>query len=94
MPLPTYSPEGSIGLLKRVSSGVVRLGSRFHPRETVRTAQVREFEMAHVPVLVGQYSAFLSDDGPRTLRWWSPALTKVIGLPLWETRVLNGCMPT
>ena len=55
-----YAFKASIGLLKRVPSGMVRLGSRFHPREQpLRSVQVPEFEIAHAPVTVNQYAVFL-----------------------------------
>lgn len=67
-----YTQRASIGLVKRIPSGQVRLGSRFHPREEPpREVNVREFEMAHVPVTVSQFSIFLLSDAPNEQKWWS-----------------------
>jgi formylglycine-generating enzyme required for sulfatase activity len=67
-----YSQRASIGLVQRVPSGHVRLGSRFHPREEPpHTMNVREFEMAHIPVTVNQYAIFLLSGGIDEKRWWS-----------------------
>ena len=69
-----YSLKASIGLLKRIPSGTVRLGSRFHPREQpTRLAPVQEFEIAHAPVTVNQYAAFLNSGAMAEQRWWSVA---------------------
>ncbi len=69
-----YSSRASIGLLKRIPSGAVRLGSRFHAREDPpQTVIVREFELAHVAVTVNQYTIFLKSGGMDEPRWWSPA---------------------
>ncbi len=66
-----YSTRASIGLAKRVPSGFVRMGSRFHPREDPpRTLNVREFEIAHVCVTVNQYSVFLKSRSMDDKRWW------------------------
>jgi formylglycine-generating enzyme required for sulfatase activity len=65
---------GSIGMLHRVPSGPCLVGSRFHPREAPgREVQVAEFEIAHAPVMVRQYAAFLEAGGPREREWWSEA---------------------
>lgn len=66
------SVPASIGLLKRIRGGIVRLGSRFHPREEKlrRNVFVPEFEMAHTPVTVSQYSAFLNSGAEGDRRWW------------------------
>lgn len=67
-----YTQRASIGLIKRIPSGPVRFGSRFHPREEPpRIVNVREFEMAHVPVTVSQYSIFVLSDAPNEQKWWS-----------------------
>lgn len=67
-----YSPA-SIGLTKRIPAGDVAVGSRFHPREQARrgVARVAEFDMAHVPVTVSQYAAFLTSPAFSEQRWWS-----------------------
>lgn len=68
----TLSIEASIGLVKRIPGGHVRLGSRFHPREyPLRTVYVAEFEMAHAPVTVRQYEVFLNAGAVREREWWS-----------------------
>ena len=55
-----FSQRASIGLTRRIPSGNVRMGSRFHPREEPpRSVFVREFEIGHVPVTVNQYAAFV-----------------------------------
>src|SRR5687768_17067397 len=65
--------SASIGLVKRVPSGQVRLGSRFHPREMPRrTVHVPEFEMAHTVVTANQYRGFVADGGYQDQRWWMP----------------------
>lgn len=67
-----YVFKASIGLLKRVPSGTVRLGSRFHPREQpLRSVQIPEFEIAHAPVTVSQYAVFLESGAANQQRWWS-----------------------
>ncbi len=67
-----YSQRASIGLVQRVPSGHVRLGSRFHPREEPpHTMNVREFEMASIPVTVSQYNIFLLGGGMNEKKWWS-----------------------
>ncbi len=64
--------SASIGLVKRVPSGQVRLGSRFHPREMPRrTVRVPEFEMAHTVVTVNQYRVFVECGAPNEQRWWT-----------------------
>jgi formylglycine-generating enzyme required for sulfatase activity len=80
-----YAFKASIGLLKRVPSGSVRLGSRFHPRELpLRRVQVPEFEIAHAPVTVNQYAVFLDSRAADEQRWWSEAGWD------WRQRVLDG----
>jgi len=67
-----YTSRASIGLIKRVPSGTVRMGSRFHPREEPPyTVHVREFQLAHVPVTVNQYTIFLKSGAGDERRWWS-----------------------
>ncbi|MGH2521665.1 MAG: SUMF1/EgtB/PvdO family nonheme iron enzyme, partial [Anaerolineales bacterium] len=68
-----YSPAASIGLLKRIPSGQLHMGSRFHPREYTRRGAVlvAEFELAHTPVTVNQYAAFLNSGAAHDARWWS-----------------------
>ncbi len=69
-----YTSRASIGLLKRIPSGLVRMGSRFHPREhPPRTVQVREFQIAHVAVTVSQYQVFLQAGGADQPKWWGEA---------------------
>ncbi len=49
------------------------MGSRFHPREDPpRTVFVAEFEIAHAPVTVSQYAAFIDSKAVDQERWWSP----------------------
>lgn len=63
---------GSIGLLHTVPSGPFFFGSRFHPREAPRREiNLPEFEIAHAPVLVKQYTIFIDSGGYATQRWWS-----------------------
>ena len=65
---------GSIGLLHRVTGGPFVMGSRFHPREAPRReVQVPEFEIAHAPVMVKQFAAFLEAGGYAERPWWSEA---------------------
>ena len=66
-----YSSKASIGVAKRVPSGYLQMGSRFHPREQRRTVYVAEFEMAQAPVTVSQYAAFLNSGAVQQQRWWS-----------------------
>ncbi len=67
-----YSSKASIGLLKRIPGGEFRVGSRFHRREyPPRIAQVGEFQLAHVPVTVSQYAAFVESGAAREKNWWS-----------------------
>ena len=65
------SAKASIGLVKRIPGGDVHMGSRFHLREERRTARLAEFEIAHAPVTVNQYSAFLESRAVDQERWWS-----------------------
>ncbi|MBI5934536.1 MAG: SUMF1/EgtB/PvdO family nonheme iron enzyme [Chloroflexi bacterium] len=68
------SSNASIGLVKRIPAGFFRMGSRFHARENPsRVVQVAEFEIAHVPVTVGQYEAFLESGAAKEQQWWSEA---------------------
>jgi len=67
-----FTQRASIGLTRRIPSGPVRMGSRFHPREEPpRSVFVREFEIGHVPVTVNQYAAFLMAKGYDDPKWWS-----------------------
>jgi formylglycine-generating enzyme required for sulfatase activity len=73
---PTQASDtlGSIGLLHRVPSGAFYLGSRFHPRETPRREiTLGEFEIAHAPVMVKQFAAFVDAGGYQQEQWWSQA---------------------
>jgi formylglycine-generating enzyme required for sulfatase activity len=66
-----FSSKASIGMTKRIPSGDVRMGSRFHPNEyPPRTVHVAEFEIAQVPVTVGQYAVFLESGAVKEPRWW------------------------
>ncbi len=66
-----FSTKASIGVRKRVPSGYLHMGSRFHPREQNRkTVYVAEFEMAQAPVTVSQYAAFLNSESVHQERWW------------------------
>lgn len=67
-----FSSKASIGLSKRIPAGYLRMGSRFHPREERHTVYVAEFEMAHAPVTVSQYAAFLNSGAAKEQRWWTP----------------------
>ena len=66
-----YSTKASIGVVKRIPSGYLHMGSRFHLREQRRTVYVAEFEMAQAPVTVSQYGAFLNSEAAKQQRWWS-----------------------
>ncbi|MFQ5615667.1 MAG: formylglycine-generating enzyme family protein [Anaerolineales bacterium] len=67
-----YSRRASIGLVKRIPSGYVRLGSRFHPREEPpHNVNVREFQITHVSITVNQYAVFLQSGAMDEKRWWS-----------------------
>jgi formylglycine-generating enzyme required for sulfatase activity len=69
-----YVFKASIGLRKRIPSGEVRIGSRFHPREAPsHVVSVGEFEIAHAPVTVSQYAVYLESGAVREKRWWSEA---------------------
>ncbi|MDX1436576.1 MAG: SUMF1/EgtB/PvdO family nonheme iron enzyme [Anaerolineales bacterium] len=64
--------RATVGLLKRVPSGVLRMGSPFHPREWPATNHfVPEFEIGHAPVTVSQYGVFLDSGASTVRRWWS-----------------------
>jgi formylglycine-generating enzyme required for sulfatase activity len=68
----TPTPNASIGLVKRIPAGFFRMGSRFYAREDPsRAVQVSEFEIAHVPVTVNQYAAFLESKAHQEKLWWS-----------------------
>ncbi len=66
-----FTQRASIGLVRRIPSGTVRMGSRFHPREEPpRAVFVREFEIGHVPVTVNQFAAFIMAKGYDDPKWW------------------------
>jgi formylglycine-generating enzyme required for sulfatase activity len=72
-PMSDYALRASIGLLKRVPGGTVRLGSRYHPREVMRRViYIPEFELAQSPVTTNQYSVFIESGGYTEQKWWSP----------------------
>lgn len=65
---------GAIGLLHRVAGGAFIMGSRFHPREAPRReVRVAEFDLAHAPVTVQQFAAFIEAGGYAEQPWWSAA---------------------
>jgi len=67
-----FSTKASIGVLIRVPSGYLQLGSRFHFREQPRrTVYVPEFNITQTPVTVVQYAAFLNSGAVKRERWWS-----------------------
>jgi formylglycine-generating enzyme required for sulfatase activity len=67
-----YTSRASIGLVKRIPSGYLRMGSRFHPREEPpHNVVVKEFRIAHVPVTVNQYVIFIKSGGMNENTWWS-----------------------
>jgi formylglycine-generating enzyme required for sulfatase activity len=66
-----YSSKASIGVVKRIPSGYLHMGSRFHPREQRHIVYVAEFEMAQAPVTVSQYAAFLNSEAVKQQHWWS-----------------------
>jgi len=67
-----YSSKASIGLVKRIPSGVFHMGSRFHLREyPSRIMQASEFQIAHIPVTVSQYSVFVDSKAIKDKQWWS-----------------------
>lgn len=48
------------------------MGSRFHPRESPgRQVFVPEFDIANIPVTVGQYSIFIDSGAYSQPNWWS-----------------------
>lgn len=47
------------------------MGSRFHIREERRSVPLAAFEIAHAPVTVNQYAAFLDNRAAEQERWWS-----------------------
>jgi formylglycine-generating enzyme required for sulfatase activity len=66
------SSKASIGLVKWIPDGHPRIGSRFHPREQPpREIHVAEFAIAHAPVTVSQYAAFINSDAVSQRNWWS-----------------------
>lgn len=69
-----FTQRASIGLLRRIPSGTVRMGSRFHPREDPpHSVFVREFEIGHVPVTVNQFAAFILAKAYDQQKWWDAA---------------------
>jgi formylglycine-generating enzyme required for sulfatase activity len=67
-----FSTKASTGALNRIPSGYFEIGSRFHSREQFRrSVHVAEFDIAHTPVTVTQYAAFLNSGAVRQKRWWS-----------------------
>ena len=65
--------RASVGLVKRIPGGYLRMGSPFHPREyPQRTVSVAEFEFVQTPVTVSQYKDFLDAGGSREELWWDP----------------------
>jgi iron(II)-dependent oxidoreductase len=71
-PDPNAQIRATVGLLKRVPSGMLRMGSPFHPREwPVSNHFVPEFEIGHAPVTVSQYAVFLETGAANDSRWWS-----------------------
>lgn len=69
-----YASKASIGLVKSIPAGTFRMGSRFHLREQpARAVFVAEFQLAHVPVTVSQYAAFVESGAMTEKRWWSEA---------------------
>jgi formylglycine-generating enzyme required for sulfatase activity/nucleoside phosphorylase len=73
-PEPLTQVQGSIGLLHHIAAGPFSMGSSLHPREApARSVFVGEFEIAHLPVTVSQYAAFLVSGGYQDARWWSEA---------------------
>ena len=67
-----FSIKASTGVAKRIPSGYLSMGSRFHPREQPRrTVYIAEFDIAHAPVTVNQYAAFLNSGAVTRQRWWS-----------------------
>ena len=48
------------------------MGSRFHFRESpARQVYVSEFDIANMPVTVGQFGTFIESDAYQQKRWWS-----------------------
>ncbi|MBP7693797.1 MAG: SUMF1/EgtB/PvdO family nonheme iron enzyme [Anaerolineales bacterium] len=73
-PAESEAHLGSIGLLHRVPGGPFVMGSRFHPREAPRReVTVPEFEIAHAPVTVQQFAAFIEAGGYTEQPWWDEA---------------------
>jgi formylglycine-generating enzyme required for sulfatase activity len=67
-----FSVKASTGALKRIPSGYLKMGSRFHAREqSRRSVYVAEFDMAHAPVTVTQFAAFLNTGAVKQKKWWS-----------------------
>lgn len=77
MPIATvtdFSSEASIGVVKRIPRGYLRMGSRFDPREyPPKTIYVKEYGIAQAPVTVIQYASFLNSKAYRDQRWWGEA---------------------
>jgi len=70
--IPDYSVKASIGLTLRIPSGYFYMGSRFHARENpVRQIHVKEFDIANMPVTVGQFETFIESEAYQQERWWS-----------------------
>lgn len=66
------STKASIGLTQRIPSGYFLMGSRFHAREQpTRQVFTSEFDIAHIPVTVGQFKTFIESDAYHQERWWS-----------------------
>lgn len=66
--------EGSIGFLHAVPAGEFLMGSRHHLREAPpHTTFVHDFEIAHIPVTVNQFAAFVDSGGYQQRQWWSEA---------------------
>ena len=67
-----YSSKASIGLIQRIPGGYFIMGSRFHFRESpARQVYVSEFDIANMPVTVGQFGTFIESDAYQQERWWS-----------------------
>jgi iron(II)-dependent oxidoreductase len=72
MNTPDYSIKASIGLTQRIPGGYFYMGSRFHLREfPTRQVMVNEFDIANMPVTVGQYKIFVEAGACKQERWWS-----------------------
>jgi formylglycine-generating enzyme required for sulfatase activity len=72
MTTPDYSTKASIGLTQRIPSGYFYMGSRFHARELpTRQVFISEFDIANMPVTVGQFATFIESEAYQQERWWS-----------------------